>query len=151
MSSQVTPDPQVAAVGISKMMLTRPSVNCLVPSLHVRFRVSANVPHPVFGWKIGLLSCSTMPAADEQQSLWLSAALVQADLSPYIADAAAWMRSEQAAIADLFCDAIISDLGATLKLTKTQLRRLRSAIESLGPDTVPLPGNQVPQLYAPCQ
>ena len=131
------------------MMLTRPSVialfrpcthvSALQPKIRILFLLGKIVP----------LSRSTMSAADEQQSLWLSAALVQADLSPYIADAAAWMRSEQAVIADFFCDATISDLGATLKLTKTQLRRLRSAIESLGPDTVPLPGNQVPQLYAP--
>jgi len=78
-------------------------------------------------------------AANGQQSLWLSAALVQAGLPSYIAEASAWMSSEQAIVADFCRDNTISDLGKALKLTNTQLQRLRSKIDALGPDTIPLP------------
>jgi hypothetical protein len=84
-----------------------------------------------------------MSAAQEQRFLWLSAALVQAGLTSLLAEAATWMRTEEAVIADFSRGVTISDLGAALSLTNTQLKRLRSVIESLVPDTVPLPEIEV--------
>ena len=84
-----------------------------------------------------------MSAAQEQRFLWLSAALVQAGLTSLLAEAATWMRTEEAVIADFSRGVTISDLGAALSLSNTQLNRLRAVIENLVPDTAPLPEIEV--------
>jgi hypothetical protein len=81
--------------------------------------------------------------AHRQQTLWLAGALVQADLPSYIADAVTWMTSEQAIVADFCRNDTIAELGKALKLTNAQVQRLRSKIDALSPDSIPLPGIEV--------
>ena len=72
-----------------------------------------------------------------QHLMWLAGAMAQAGLFPFVTEACNWMAVEQAIVAD-FCRAdTISDLGEALKLTKTQLQRLRTKIEVLGPALPP--------------
>jgi hypothetical protein len=82
-------------------------------------------------------------AAEEQQLQWLSAALVQADLHAYISEVTAWMSSERAIVADFCRSDTIEELGKALKLTNTQVQRLRTKIEALSPVSIPLPGIEV--------
>ena len=89
------------------------------------------------------LSRPTMSAAQEQRFIWLSTALVQAGLAALLAEAAIWMREEEAVIADFSRDVTISDLGAALSLSNTLINRLRAVFGNLVPDTAPLPEIEV--------
>lgn len=122
------PDPLVKTVGILAMQ-TQP----WPPSHPFHFLWTST--------QRARLSSLRLTMADAgQQPLWLSAAFVQAGLPTYIAEATAWMNSEKAVAADFTRSNTIDDLGNDLKLTKTQVQRLRSKIEALSPDSIPLPG-----------
>ena len=82
-----------------------------------------------------------MTSSQEQRQLWLSTTLAQADLSLRLPVAAAWMRSERAAIGDLSHRDTLTDFAAAVGLTGTEQRRLKLVIGSVftSTDVPPLP------------
>ena len=84
-----------------------------------------------------------MAAPQDHRFLWLSAAMVRADLTSHIADATSWMRAEKAVIADFSRGDTLSDLALALSLSITERRRLKSVVDSLISDTAPLPETEI--------
>jgi hypothetical protein len=123
--------------GCKKDMQLFPLADAMASSAYLRVEVEVATLSPTQSG--GSLCPPRHPFtnAHRQQTLWLAGALVQADLPSYIADAVTWMNSEQAIVADFLRDDTTADLAEALKLTKTQLQRLRAKIHALGPAPPP--------------